>query len=107
MPGHKSCLPGTSRAPERGEKAVAEDLHEDAAAIWTTCLESLDGAGSTHKAWLAQTRPVAVVGDTLVLAVPDEFQDAVTRISAAVCCVGCRHCHVLQPKAVVLSLIHI
>src|SRR6266498_2370232 len=33
----------------------------------------LDGAGSTHKAWLAQTRPVAVVGDTLVLAVPDEF----------------------------------
>ena len=35
------------------------------------------------------------------LAVPDEFQDAVTRISAAVCCVGCRHCHVLQPKALV------
>jgi chromosomal replication initiator protein len=52
---------------------VAEDLHEDAAAIWTTCLESLEGAGSTHKAWLAQTRPIAVVGDTLVLAVPDEF----------------------------------
>jgi len=52
---------------------VAEDLHDDAAAIWTTCLESLDGAGSTHKAWLAQTRPVSVVGDTLVLAVPDEF----------------------------------
>jgi len=36
-------------------------------------------------------------GETL--AVPDEFQDAVTRISAAVCCVGCRHCHLLQPKA--------
>lgn len=35
------------------------------------------------------------------LAVPDEFQDAVTRISAAVCCVGCRHGHVLQPKALV------
>ena len=34
------------------------------------------------------------------LAVPDEFQDAGTRISAAVCCVGCRHCHLLQPKAV-------
>lgn len=31
------------------------------------------------------------------LAVPDQFQDAVTRISAAVCCVGCRHCHLLQP----------
>jgi chromosomal replication initiator protein len=56
---------------------VAEDLddavHEDAAALWTTCLESLDGAGSTHKAWLAQTKPVSIVGDTLVLAVPDEF----------------------------------
>lgn len=27
------------------------------------------------------------------LPVPEEFQDAVTRISAGVCCVGCRHCH--------------
>jgi hypothetical protein len=33
------------------------------------------------------------------LPVPEEFQDAVTRISAAVSCVGCRHCHLLQPKA--------
>lgn len=34
-----------------------------------------------------------------MLAVPDRFQDALTRISAAVCCIGCRHCHLLQPKA--------
>lgn len=40
-------------------------------------------------------------GETL--AVPDEFKDAVTRISAAVCCVGCRHCHLLQPKALLSS----
>ena len=33
------------------------------------------------------------------LPVPEEFQYAVTRISAAVCCVGCRHCHLLQPEA--------
>jgi chromosomal replication initiator protein len=61
--------------PERDEAAVVEGFHDDddAAAIWTACLESLDGAGSTHKAWLAQIRPVAVSGDTLVLAVPDEF----------------------------------
>jgi len=59
--------------PERDEAAVVEGLHDDAAAIWNACLESLDGAGSTHKAWLAQIRPVAVAGDTLVLAVPDEF----------------------------------
>ena len=37
-------------------------------------------------------------GETL--AVPDEFHNAVTRISAAVCCVGCRHCHLLQPKPI-------
>ena len=59
--------------PERDEAAVVEGLHDDAAAIWNACLESLDGAGSTHKAWLAQIRPVAVSGDTLVLAVPDDF----------------------------------
>jgi chromosomal replication initiator protein len=58
---------------QKGRQAVAEEHHEDAAAIWSSCLESLEGSGSTHKAWLAQTRPVAIVGDTLVLAVPDEF----------------------------------
>jgi chromosomal replication initiator protein len=53
---------------------VGDQVHEDAAAIWATCLSSLDTtAGSTHRAWLAQTRAVSVVGDTLVLAVPDEF----------------------------------
>src|SRR4029453_2712136 len=63
-----------ARFPERDEAAVVEGFHDDAAAIWTACLESLDGAGwSTHKPWLAQIRPVAVSGDTLVLAVPDEF----------------------------------
>lgn len=39
-----------------------------------------------------------------VLLVPAEFREAVTRISAAVCCVGCRHCHLLQPKAMASSL---
>jgi hypothetical protein len=37
------------------------------------------------------------------LSVPVEFQDALARISAAVCCVGCRHCHLLQPKTIVCS----
>ena len=32
------------------------------------------------------------------LSVPVEFQDALARISAAVCCVGCRHCHLLEPR---------
>ena len=34
------------------------------------------------------------------LTVPGEFQGAAVRISAAVCCVGCRHCHLLEPKPI-------
>jgi hypothetical protein len=37
-------------------------------------------------------------GETALL--PGEFQDAVARITAAVCCVGCRHCHLLQPRPI-------
>jgi hypothetical protein len=32
---------------------------------------------------------------------PSQFQDAVVRVTAAASCVGCRHCHLLQPGAVV------
>jgi len=31
---------------------------------------------------------------------PAQFQDAVLRITTAASCVGCRHCHLLQPGAV-------
>lgn len=41
-------------------------------------------------------------GEALV--VPDELQDAVKRITAAVCCIGCRHCHLLQPRVINSSL---
>lgn len=37
-----------------------------------------------------------------VLAIPSEFKDTVSRISAAVCCIGCRHCHVLRPRVVLV-----
>jgi hypothetical protein len=40
-------------------------------------------------------------GETV--AVPAEFQDAVARVSAAVCCVRCRHCHLLQPRALLVT----
>lgn len=33
--------------------------------------------------------------------IPNEFQDAVARMTVAVCCLGCRHCHLLQPKLIV------
>ncbi|HET9281213.1 MAG TPA: hypothetical protein VFR24_04560 [Candidatus Angelobacter sp.] len=32
--------------------------------------------------------------------VPKEFQRAAALITTAVCCVGCRHCHLLQPKPI-------
>jgi hypothetical protein len=36
-------------------------------------------------------------GEVAIL--PAEFQNATALITSAVCCVGCRHCHLLQPKA--------
>jgi hypothetical protein len=35
-------------------------------------------------------------GERVVL--PNNFQDAATRITSAVCCLGCRHCHLLGPS---------
>ena len=35
-------------------------------------------------------------GERVVL--PNAFQDAATRITSAVCCLGCRHCHLLGPR---------
>jgi len=37
-------------------------------------------------------------GERVVL--PNDFQDAATRITSAVCCLGCRHCHLLGPKVI-------
>jgi hypothetical protein len=34
-----------------------------------------------------------------IAAVPADFENAAALITAAVCCTGCRHCHVLQPEA--------
>jgi hypothetical protein len=37
-------------------------------------------------------------GEGVVLA--NDFQDAATRITSAVCCLGCRHCHLLEPNLI-------
>jgi len=34
------------------------------------------------------------------VAVPNHLQDAAMRMTAAVCCVGCRHCHLLEPNLI-------
>jgi hypothetical protein len=38
-------------------------------------------------------------GERVVL--PKDFQDAAYRITSAVCCLGCRHCHLLGPGPIV------
>jgi hypothetical protein len=40
-------------------------------------------------------------GERVVL--PSDFQDAATRITSAVCCLGCRHCHLLGPRLTALD----
>lgn len=37
-------------------------------------------------------------GESVLL--PNALQDAVTRITSAVCCLGCRHCHLLGPRLI-------
>jgi hypothetical protein len=37
-------------------------------------------------------------GERFVL--PNDFQDAATQIASAVCCLGCRHCHLLGPRLI-------
>ena len=39
-----------------------------------------------------------------VATLPAGFQNAAALITAAVCCVGCRHCHLLQPQALAMKL---
>lgn len=52
-------------------------------------------------AFCGTVRPVFYTraGERVVL--PNDFQDAAHRITSAVCCLGCRHCHLLGPRPVV------
>lgn len=48
--------------------------------------------GTVHPVFLSRSGEPA--------SLPQSFEDAVVRITAAVSCVGCRHSHLLQPSAV-------
>jgi hypothetical protein len=37
------------------------------------------------------------------VALPQELRRAVTRITGAVCCPGCRHCHLLGPERIAIE----
>jgi len=39
-----------------------------------------------------------------IATLPAEFQNAAALITAAVCCTGCRHCHLLQPQPLAMKL---
>src|SRR3954462_14809216 len=46
----------------------------DLALVWTRALEALPGdLPPQHRAWLAMTRPLALVEDTALLATPNDF----------------------------------
>lgn len=44
--------------------------------------------------------PVFYTRSGEIVALPDNFQHAVAQLTAAVCCVGCRHCHLLAPEPI-------
>jgi hypothetical protein len=47
-----------------------------------------------------QVVPVFYTRSGEPLLIPDMFREAVCRIGAAACCIGCHHCHLLQPKSI-------
>jgi hypothetical protein len=47
-----------------------------------------------------QVAPVFYTRSGEPLLIPDMFREAVCRITAAACCIGCQHCHLLQPKSI-------
>lgn len=44
--------------------------------------------------------PVFYTRSGEIVALPDNFQHAVAQLTAGVCCVGCRHCHLLAPEPI-------
>jgi hypothetical protein len=44
-----------------------------------------------------QVFPVFYKPSAEALRIPEEFHEAVRRATAGACCIGCKHCHLLQP----------
>ena len=55
---------------------------------------------STEVEFRGGVSPVFFTRSGEAVALPVAFQEATAKITAAVCCVGCRHSHLLQPKPV-------
>src|SRR4051812_43671232 len=66
--------PGSSGPPQPDEGGDNNMDGLDLALVWTRALEALPGdLPPQHRAWLAMTRPLALVEDTALLATPNEF----------------------------------
>ena len=53
---------------------MSEDVAVDLAAVWARTIEGLDvDLPPQHRAWVALTRPLAIVEDTALLAAPNDF----------------------------------
>ena len=49
-------------------------------------------------AFVGAVSPVFYTRSGEIVVLPTNFERAVVQLTAAVCCVGCRHCHVLAPE---------
>ena len=55
--------------------------------------------GGKDSGYLGMVRPLFLSRSGEAVMVPAIFEEAVLKLTAAVCCVGCRHSHLLQPRS--------
>ena len=87
----RHCLASSTGNPRpRGSRVRSFSMAGEEAWRWS--------CGETMIAFRGAVSPVFYSrgGERVVL--PDDFQEAAARITSAVCCLGCRHCHLLGPR---------
>jgi hypothetical protein len=58
----------------------------------------------TDAAFCGSVRPVFYTRSGEPIRVPSEFEEAAAKMTEAVCCVGCRHSHLLTPRPIVRGI---
>jgi hypothetical protein len=84
---HHLEIPAEGRRPALRNKLLFHGIHGTLALeLWR---EDSDFSGQVAPAFFTRSGEPQLI--------PDVFRDAVCRITVAACCVGCQHCHLLQP----------
>jgi hypothetical protein len=84
---HQLEIPAEGRRPELRNKIIFLGIHGTLALeLWG---EDSHFSGQVAPAFFTRSGEPQLI--------PDVFREAVCRITAASCCVGCQHCHLLQP----------